>query len=201
MRSSKTTIVARLLACLCLVVAAIPMLLSAAALYPAVGAPVLFVQERVGRHRRIFCLRKLRTMRDLRDGGGQPLPDRERTPFVGGLVRRFRLDEIPQLLSVVKGDMAFVGPRPLLPETIASFGALGVRRCSVCPGLTGWAQVNGGPLLSDEDKLCLDLWYVDHASRWLDLRILFATVRILLLDDRIDPARVTEARTYLAMQA
>lgn len=140
------------------------------------GRPVVFRQVRAGQGRRPVTLHKLRTMQDDRDRAGRLLSDEDRLTATGRLLRRFRLDEIPQLLAVLKGNLALVGPRPLLPATIEAFGEAGRQRCQVKPGITGWAQVNGNTQLADAEKLSLDLWYVAHRSTALDLAILWQTV-------------------------
>ncbi len=140
------------------------------------GKPVLFSQERPGRHGRLFRLYKFRTMRDLFDAEGKTLPDEERlTPF-GRFLRASSLDELPELFNVMKGEMSLVGPRPLLVAYLDRYTAEQARRHEVLPGITGWAQVNGRNTLSWEDKFRLDVWYVDHQSFWLDLKILFLTL-------------------------
>lgn len=140
------------------------------------GAPVLFRQTRPGRHGRPFQMIKFRTMRDGEDAQGRPLPDAERlTPF-GEKLRATSLDELPELWNVLKGDMSLVGPRPLLMEYLPLYDAEQFRRHEVRPGVTGWAQVNGRNALSWEEKFALDVWYVDHRSLWLDLKILAMTV-------------------------
>ena len=140
------------------------------------GKPVLFSQERPGRHGQLFRLYKFRTMRDLFDAEGKPLPDEERlTPF-GHFLRASSLDELPELINVLKGEMSLVGPRPLLVAYLDRYTPEQARRHEVLPGITGWAQVNGRNALSWEDKFRLDVWYVDNQSLWLDLKILFLTL-------------------------
>lgn len=148
------------------------------------GRPVLFRQQRSGLYGSTFTLLKLRSMRDASDRMGRPLPDEERVTVLGRFLRRSRLDELPGLVNVLRAEMAFVGPRPLLPETISGLGAAGVERGSVLPGLTGWAQVNGNTLLSLEEKIALDLWYARHRSWSLDLRILARTLWVMLGGER-----------------
>lgn len=149
------------------------------------GAPVLFRQTRPGLHGDPFEMIKFRTMRDAIGPDGQPLPDSERmTPF-GGFLRSSSLDELPELWNVLKGDMSLVGPRPLLMEYLPLYSPEQCRRHEVRPGITGWAQVNGRNALSWEEKFKLDVWYVDHQSLWLDLRILLLTVRKVLARDGI----------------
>jgi sugar transferase EpsL len=140
------------------------------------GAPVIFRQVRPGLHGKPFLLYKFRTMTDDVDEDGVPLPDYMRlTPF-GKLLRKYSLDELPQLLNVVKGDLSLVGPRPLLMEYLDLYTAEQARRHLVRPGITGWAQVNGRNGIGWDDKLRLDVWYVDNRSLLLDLRILLMTV-------------------------
>lgn len=141
------------------------------------GKPVLFRQLRPGLHGQPFTLLKFRTMVDAVDSNGSPLPDRERlTPF-GHFLRRSSLDELPELYNVLRGDMSLVGPRPLLMEYLALYSTEQARRHDVRPGLTGWAQVNGRNAISWDEKFAFDLWYVDHASFPLDLKILWLTVQ------------------------
>ncbi|ATE62285.1 sugar transferase [Thauera sinica] len=152
------------------------------------GSPVLFRQTRPGFHGKPFQMIKFRTMRDAVDIDGNPLPDAERmTPF-GSFLRSSSLDELPELWNVLKGDMSLVGPRPLLMEYLPLYSAEQYRRHDVRPGVTGWAQVNGRNALSWEEKFRLDVWYVDNRSFWLDLKILFLTVRRVLVRDGISAA-------------
>jgi sugar transferase EpsL len=140
------------------------------------GSPVFFRQERPGLHGKIFRLMKFRTMTDQRDEKGNLLPDAVRlTPF-GKWLRSTSLDELPELLLVLKGDMSLVGPRPLLVQYLPLYNKEQARRHDVRPGLTGWAQINGRNAISWEQKFALDVWYVDHQSLWLDIKILFLTV-------------------------
>ena len=175
----------------------LPMILVAMVVCIAVGRPVVFSQVRSGRGGMPFVLRKFRSMTDARDDRNQLLPDVQRTTPITAILRRTRLDELPQLWSILVGEMALVGPRPLLPATIAEFGSLGVNRGVVRPGLTGWAQVSGNTMLSDHDKLALDLWYVAHRSIRLDLRILAETLNVALSGERIDPQRLAQAHSWM----
>jgi lipopolysaccharide/colanic/teichoic acid biosynthesis glycosyltransferase len=140
------------------------------------GRPVLFRQERPGRDGRPFTLLKLRTMRDLRDAAGEPLPDERRLGPLGRFLRRSSLDELPELWNVLRGDMSLVGPRPLLLEYLPRYSPEQARRHEVRPGITGWAQVNGRNALTWEEKFAHDVWYADHLSLGLDLRILGRTL-------------------------
>ncbi|WP_034112560.1 sugar transferase [Pseudomonas rhodesiae] len=149
------------------------------------GAPVVFRQVRPGLNAKPFTLVKFRSMRNANDSKGTPLPDAERmTPF-GQFLRSSSLDELPELWSVLKGDMSLVGPRPLLNEYLPLYSAEQARRHEVRPGITGWAQVNGRNSLSWEDKFKLDVWYVDNRSILLDFKILFMTVHKVLAREGI----------------
>jgi len=149
------------------------------------GKPVLFKQKRPGLHGEIFEMIKFRSMRDAVDAEGNILPDSERlTPF-GKKLRSSSLDELPGLWSVLKGDMSLVGPRPLLVEYLPLYSVEQARRHNVRPGITGWAQVNGRNAISWEEKFKLDVWYVDNQSFWLDIKILFLTVKKVFVKDGI----------------
>lgn len=149
------------------------------------GSPVLFRQVRPGKDGKAFEMVKFRTMRDGIDENGNPLPDSERmTPF-GAFLRSTSLDELPELWNVFKGEMSLVGPRPLLTEYLPLYSKEQYRRHDVRPGVTGWAQVNGRNAINWEDKFILDVWYVDNRSFWLDLKILFLTVKKVLVRDGI----------------
>ncbi|WLR52979.1 sugar transferase [Bacillus tianshenii] len=140
------------------------------------GSPVFFTQKRPGLHGRPFYIYKFRTMNDKRDENGELLPDDVRLTSFGKIVRKLSLDELPQLCNVLKGEMSFVGPRPLLMEYLELYSPEQARRHDVKPGITGWAQVNGRNAISWEDKFKLDVWYVDHQTFLLDMKILFLTV-------------------------
>ena len=148
------------------------------------GRPVLFHQRRAGIDGKSFSMAKFRSMRDAYGPDGQPLPDEERVTAWGRFLRRSRLDELPGLFSIVSGAMAFVGPRPLLPETIAGLGERGKARSQVRPGLTGWAQVNGNTLLSLDEKIALDLHYVRHANLGMDVAIILRTIWVMVGGER-----------------
>lgn len=142
----------------------------------SLGSPVLFRQVRPGLHGRPFTMVKFRTMRDAIDAHGRALPDAERLTRFGSFLRSTSLDELPELWNVLKGDMSLVGPRPLLMEYLPLYSPEQARRHEVRPGITGWAQVNGRNALSWDEKFVMDVWYVDHQSFWLDMRILLMTV-------------------------
>lgn len=139
------------------------------------GMPILFKQIRPGYKEKPFLIYKFRTMTDGKDAKGQLLPDEQRLTRIGQVIRRYSLDELPQLFNVLKGDMSFVGPRPLLVEYLALYSNEQKRRHDVKPGITGWAQVNGRNAIGWEEKFKLDIWYVEHHSFWLDMRILWMT--------------------------
>jgi sugar transferase EpsL len=151
----------------------------------AMGRPVLFRQRRIGSHGKPFQLYKFRTMSDARDGNGKLLSDEERLGPVGKIVRAASLDELPQLWNVVRGEMSLVGPRPLLPEYLPRYSRRQLRRHETKPGITGWAQINGRNTLTWEEKFELDVWYVDHRTLWLDVKILWLTVLKVLQRDGI----------------
>jgi lipopolysaccharide/colanic/teichoic acid biosynthesis glycosyltransferase len=166
----------------------------AAAVRIALGSPVLFRQMRPGLHGRPFQLLKFRTLRDARGPDGAMLPDAQRMTRLGRWLRRSSLDELPELLNVLKGDMSLVGPRPLLMQYLARYTAHQARRHDVLPGITGLAQVSGRNRLSWEERFDLDVWYVDHWSLWLDMRILLRTVRkVILGEDVTQPGQETAA--------
>jgi lipopolysaccharide/colanic/teichoic acid biosynthesis glycosyltransferase len=149
------------------------------------GSPVLFRQTRPGQDGKPFGMIKFRTMRDAYGADGEPLPDFERITSFGRFLRSSSLDELPELWNVLKGEMSLVGPRPLLMEYLPLYSKEQYRRHEVRPGVTGWAQVNGRNAISWEDKFRLDVWYVDNRSFWLDLKILFLTVKKVLVRDGI----------------
>ncbi|HWL28234.1 MAG TPA: sugar transferase [Burkholderiaceae bacterium] len=159
------------------------------------GSPVLFRQVRPGLHGKPFPMIKFRSMRDAVDAAGNALPDAQRlTPF-GRLLRSTSLDELPELWNVLKGDMSLVGPRPLLMEYLPLYTAEQSRRHEMRPGITGWAQVNGRNALDWEQKFQLDVWYVDHQSFWLDMKIMLMTIKKVFMRDGIGaPGEATVSR-------
>ena len=149
------------------------------------GEPVFFTQERPGKDGKLFKMIKFRSMRDAVDKDGNPLPDSERlTPF-GKKLRATSLDELPELWNVLKGDMSLVGPRPLLMSYLPLYNEFQNRRHEMKPGVTGWAQVNGRNALSWDEKFAHDIWYIDHYSFWLDMKILFLTVKKVFIKEGI----------------
>lgn len=141
------------------------------------GAGAFFFQARPGKDSKIFKVIKFKTMTDERDADGNLLPDAQRLTKVGKFVRSTSIDELPQLVNVLKGDMALIGPRPLLPEYLPRYSPEHAHRHDIRPGITGWAQVNGRTNISWKDKLDYDIWYVNHLSLCLDLKIIFMTIR------------------------
>src|SRR5690606_2563202 len=148
------------------------------------GKP-FFYQRRPGKKERIFTIIKFKTMNDKCGADGQLLPDSKRLTSIGKFVRKTSLDEVPQLLNVLKGDMSFVGPRPLLPEYLPLYNEVQRKRHNVKPGITGWAQVNGRNAISWQQKFEFDVWYVDHISLWLDIKILCLTLKKVFVREGI----------------
>lgn len=149
------------------------------------GAGVVFTQTRPGKNGRLFKVMKFKTMTDERDENGNLLPDAQRLTKTGKFIRSTSLDELPQLFNVLKGDMALIGPRPLLPQYLPLYSKEQARRHDVRPGITGWAQVHGRNAISCKKKFELDVWYVDHCSFWLDLKIILLTVKKVVVREGI----------------
>jgi len=166
-------------------------------LWLTMGSPILFRQARAGYQGSPFTLFKFTTMRSARDAQGRLLPDKDRLTKVGVLLRRFSLDELPQLWNVLIGHMSLVGPRPLLVDYLPRYSPEQARRHEVKPGITGWAQVNGRNALSWEEKFKLDVWYVDHRNLWLDLKIMFRTLWKGLMRDGISQPGQATAEEFL----
>ena len=145
------------------------------------GAGVFFTQARPGKNSKIFKVIKFKTMTDERDDNGELLPDEVRLTKVGKFVRSMSIDELPQLINVLKGDMALIGPRPLLPEYLPLYSKEQARRHEVRPGISGWAQCHGRNAISWTEKFKFDVWYVDHCTLWIDIRIIFITIKNVLL--------------------
>lgn len=165
----------------CLFVVTLPvMLLIALFVRIQMGSPVLFQQQRAGKDGRLFQVQKFRTMNNRVDAQGELLPDADRLTATGKFLRSTSLDELPQLINVLRGDMSLIGPRPLLVEYLPRYNPEQARRHEVLPGITGWAQVNGRNTLSWEDRFQFDVYYVDHVSLWLDCKILLLTIRKVL---------------------
>ena len=174
------------------------LILSGLALLLLDGRPVLFIQTRSGFGGRCFRVVKFRSMNNARDADGVLLPDAERITTAGRVLRATRIDEFPQLWNVLIGDMSLIGPRPLLPSTVAEAGEAGRERGRVRPGVTGWAQVNGNTLLSDSDKIALDTWYIRNRSLGLDVRIVARTLLVSLRGERRDVVAIGRAHAGAA---
>lgn len=188
----------RRLAAAAVLLVALPILaITGALVWACLGRPLMFRQTRCGLGTKPFTICKFRTMHDKRDARNELLPDADRQTPVTRAMRFLHLDELPQLLAVAKGDMAFVGPRPLLPATIAEFGELGRIRCTMLPGLSGWAQVNGNTRLTDKEKLALDLWYIENRSFALDCRILAMTALVIVAGEHTNDGNLSRARTAM----
>jgi lipopolysaccharide/colanic/teichoic acid biosynthesis glycosyltransferase len=170
-----------------------PILLATAlALWLTEGRPVLFRQERPGLGGRIFRLYKFRTMRSLNDANGNPLPDGQRLSKIGRFLRALSLDELPELFNVLRGEMSLVGPRPLLVKYLPLYSPEQARRHNVLPGMTGWAQVHGRNALTWSERFELDVWYVEHWSLWLDIKILLMTpLKVLRSEGISQPGQAT----------
>ncbi len=154
-------------------------------------APVLFFQERPGKDAKIFKVIKFKTMTDERDAEGNLLPDAQRLTKVGKFVRSLSIDELPQLINVLKGDMALIGPRPLRVYYLPLYNKEQARRHEVRPGISGWAQCHGRNAISWTEKFKLDVWYVDHCTLWTDVKIIFITIKNVLLRKDINSAEAT----------
>ncbi len=172
-------------AAILLLLASPAFILCAIGLFFANRGKVFFLQDRPGRGERIFKIIKFKSMNDRKDARGELLPDEDRLTPVGQLVRKTSLDEIPQLINVLKGDMSMVGPRPLLVSYLPLYNEEQRKRHKVKPGITGWAQINGRNAISWEEKFSHDVWYVENISFWLDLKILMKTIRRVLVREGI----------------
>jgi lipopolysaccharide/colanic/teichoic acid biosynthesis glycosyltransferase len=177
----------------------LPLLILAAILvFLDVGSPLLFWQQRAGQGGRELQLYKLRTLRPPFDRRGQRISEERRVSWIGRLLRQTRIDELPQLLNVLVGDMSLIGPRPLLPRDEPPSSTL---RLTVRPGITGWAQVNGGTSLTPTEKEALDVWYIRNASLWLDLRIIGMTFLVVLRGERRSEEALAQAQYLRAAEA
>ena len=152
------------------------------------GAGVFFTQDRPGKDAKIFKVIKFKTMTDERDAEGNLLPDAQRLTKVGRFVRSTSIDELPQLINVLKGDMALIGPRPLLPKYLPLYSPEQARRHEVRPGISGWAQCHGRNAISWAEKFKLDVWYVDHCTLWTDIKVIFITIKNVLMRKDINKA-------------
>ncbi len=168
-----------------LAICALPMLLIALAIRMRLGSPVFYRQQRPGLHGQPFTLLKFRTMTDARGADGHLLPDAERLTRLGRFLRRTSLDELPELINVLRGEMSLVGPRPLLTEYLPYYTEREHLRHSVKPGITGWAQINGRNLARWDERLAMDVWYVEHCSLRLDIQIIIRTVVSILKRENV----------------
>lgn len=160
------------------------------------GAGAFFTQERPGKGEKIFRVVKFKSMTDKRDANGNLLPDEKRLTTVGKIVRKTSIDELPQLFNVLKGDMALIGPRPLLVQYLDIYTPEQHRRHEVRPGITGWAQVNGRNAITHTQKFVYDVWYVDHLTLWLDIKIIFMTIHNVLHSKDISHEGVATAEAF-----
>ncbi len=160
------------------------------------GAGVFFTQDRPGKDAKIFRVIKFKTMTDERDANGKLLPDKDRLTKIGRVVRSLSLDELPQLFNVLKGDMALIGPRPLLVKYLPLYSSTQMRRHEVRPGITGWAQVNGRNAITHTQKFEYDVWYVDNLSFWLDCKILLLTIKKVFVREGIATQGEATAETF-----
>jgi lipopolysaccharide/colanic/teichoic acid biosynthesis glycosyltransferase len=170
---------------LCLMLFIVPILVLMTLIKKKLGSPIFYVQERPGLKGKVFKMIKFRSMTDAKDESGALLPDAHRLTKFGQQLRSTSLDELPELLNVLKGDMSLVGPRPLLIEYLPLYTPEQARRHDVKPGITGWAQINGRNTISWEEKFKLDVWYVENQSIWLDIKILFLTLKKVFMRDGI----------------
>ncbi|MGY5851057.1 sugar transferase [Salegentibacter sp. F14] len=159
------------------------------------GKPFFF-QKRPGKHGQIFSIIKFKTMTDQKDSQGNLLPDSDRLTGIGKFVRKTSIDEIPQLLNVLKGDMSIIGPRPLLPEYLDLYTQRQNKRHEVKPGITGWAQVNGRNAISWTKKFEYDVWYVENQSFWLDLKIFFKTIKKVVISEGINTVNMATTEAF-----
>ena len=149
------------------------------------GAGAFFTQDRPGRDEKIFKVLKFKSMTDEMDANGDLLPEAQRLTPIGAFIRKFSIDELPQLINVLKGDMAFIGPRPLLPKYLPLYSEEQHRRHEVRPGISGWAQVHGRNNITWTEKFNLDVWYVDHCSLWIDIKVILLTIKNVLTSKNI----------------
>ena len=191
------SLVDRVLAGLMLILLSPFIAILAIAIYLKMGSPVVFSQPRGGKDNSIFTFYKFRTMTDEKDSDGNLLPDMERLTPLGEFLRQTSLDELPQLWNVLRGDMSFIGPRPFVAAYLERYTTEQARRHDVKPGITGWAQINGRNSISWEEKFALDLWYIDHWSLWLDLKILFLTVFKIVSKEGIDEDQNTTSTEFM----
>ena len=160
------------------------------------GAGAFFLQQRPGKDEKIFKVIKFKTMTDMKDSDGNLLPDEERLTNVGRFVRSTSIDELPQLINVFKGDMSLIGPRPLLVQYLPLYNAEQKRRHEVRPGISGWAQCHGRNAISWKEKFELDVWYVDHCTLWTDIKVIFITIKNVLMRKDINSATAATMEAF-----
>ena len=165
-----------------------------------IGTPILFIQERPGLHGKPFKFYKFRTMNNKKDEYGNLLPDADRLEHFGKFLRSYSLDELPQLWNVIRGDISLVGPRPLLLEYLPLYTDEQAKRHEVKPGITGWAQINGRNSITWEEKLALDSWYASNRTFWLDIRILFVTIKKVIQSEGITQPNHVTVEKFLGSQ-
>jgi lipopolysaccharide/colanic/teichoic acid biosynthesis glycosyltransferase len=190
------SIVDRLMAAIALIILSPLLLLTAIGVYFFLGKPIFFSQIRAGKCSTTFKIYKFRSMTDATDKKGNLLADEERLTVFGKFLRRVKIDELPQLWNVVKGDLSFVGPRPTLPEQVEKYNDFQKQRVKVTPGLSGWAQVNGNIQLTWNERIYLDVWYIDHWSLWLDILILVKTIGVIIGGEYPTQTALEEAKNY-----
>lgn len=181
-----------LITILALILLSLPMLVISIIIAWQLGFPVLFKQQRPGYKGKIFTMYKFRTMQELTDSHGNLLPDEKRLTKLGAFLRKISLDELPELFNVLKGEMSIVGPRPLLIAYLTLYDQEQFRRHDVLPGITGWAQINGRNALTWQKKFEFDVWYVDHWSLWLDIKIIaISIIKVLQREGISQPGQAT----------
>ena len=191
------SIVDRTLSAIALIILSPFILILAIAIYFKMGSPVVFSQPRGGKNNTTFTFYKFRTMTDERDSDGNLLPDKQRLTPLGEFLRQTSLDELPQLWNILIGDMSFIGPRPFIAVYLERYTPEQARRHSVTPGITGWAQINGRNSITWDEKFDLDLWYIDHWSLWLDLKILAQTVGKIISKEGVDENQNTTMTEFM----
>jgi lipopolysaccharide/colanic/teichoic acid biosynthesis glycosyltransferase len=190
------SIVDRLMSAIALIILSPLLLLTAIGVYFFLGQPIFFSQIRAGKNGNTFKIYKFRSMTDERDEEENLLSDEKRLTAFGKFLRRVKIDELPQLWNVVKGDLSFVGPRPTLPEQVEKYNDFQKQRLNVTPGLSGWAQVNGNIQLTWNERIYLDVWYIDHWSLWLDFLILVKTIGVIINGEYPTHAALEKAKNY-----
>lgn len=189
-----------ILVSMCLLIILAPLLLIVGfCVYFKLGSPIFFIQERPGKYGKIFRIIKFRTMLDLKDEKGELLPNEQRLTKFGKVLRSTSLDELPQLINVLKGDMSLVGPRPLLVQYLPLYSEEQMKRHNVRPGITGYAQIKGRNSLTWTERFKLDLWYVENVTFWLDLKILFLTIYKVIKREGISQSENVTMESFTGM--